>query len=62
MTVIDEDAARGNNASFPLVADAQEPDVIPPLSDSLTGRWARVVPVAVQRRGFCLGADPLESR
>jgi uncharacterized membrane protein len=24
--------------------------VIPPLSDSLTGRWARVVPVGVQRR------------
>lgn len=50
MTVIDEDAAHGNDASVPPVADAQGPDVIPPLSDSLTGRWGRIVPSAVQRR------------
>ena len=52
MTLIDQDAAPRERRIFPPVADAQDPDVIPPFADSVTWRWARVVPVAVQRRGW----------
>lgn len=50
MTVIDQDAAPGTRI-FPPVADASS-HVIPPLPDSLSERWARVVPVTVQRPGW----------